>query len=171
MPGVPSAPTFASLSGSSRCEPGMSNSTQWVNVPPGASGSSTIKTKLWAAGWPSQRSGGALFSPSQVCLTGIASPSAKLGLLRVNATGVPPLCVCEADGPLAFDPQPARQAPISAIKAAKASSLYLALSIRQHQQHRLQLLPRQPAVRSAKLLLEPLGLVPPDRLIAARQDH
>src|SRR4051794_24284300 len=48
---------------------------------------------------------------------------------------------------------------------------YMFLSIWQRQQHRLQLLPRQPAVRSAELLLEPLRLVPPDRLIAARQDH
>ncbi len=56
----------------------MSYSTQWCQIPTGASGSSTIKTSETASGGmlPISKEG-EMFSPSQVYLLGISAPSAK----------------------------------------------------------------------------------------------
>src|SRR5262245_62171711 len=95
----------------------MSNSTQCVNVPPGASGSSAISAKLCAAGAPSQRSGGETSAPSQVYVAGIAAPSANAVLVSVKVTGAPPVVLASGAGAAgAAPPQPKRQ-PIAAMNA------------------------------------------------------
>jgi hypothetical protein len=64
---------------------GMSNSTQWVNVPLGASGSSIMRTKLRVSGgsWL-QCSSGEVSLASHIWLAGIGPPCRKAGQLSVN---------------------------------------------------------------------------------------
>jgi hypothetical protein len=58
--------------------------TQWIQVPPGASGSSHIKAILPLSDIDnldvSQSRGGEIFEPSQVYLGGMGSPSLNTGL-------------------------------------------------------------------------------------------
>lgn len=61
----------------------MLKTTQWVHVPRGASGSSTISTRLFVpSGIPSHCSGGEIFSPSQVYFDGIDSFSLNTWLVK-----------------------------------------------------------------------------------------
>lgn len=54
----------------------MFQTSQWIQALPGASGSSAIRTRLFAAlGKLSMRNGGFMFEPSQVYLAGIFPPS------------------------------------------------------------------------------------------------
>src|SRR5690349_11946279 len=79
---VPSISASTGMAASNpRAEAGRLYTTQCTQVPP-ASGSSMISTKLCVpAGGSVQVSWGEVFSPSQENETGIASPSAKAGLL------------------------------------------------------------------------------------------
>src|ERR671935_181963 len=57
--------------------------TQWTKVPPGASGSSTIRAyEAVFAGAPDQARGGEWFAPSQVNFDGMESLFLKAGLVR-----------------------------------------------------------------------------------------
>lgn len=61
-----------------------SYSTQWTNVPDGASGSSIRSaTARVAAGAPLHASGGEVLAPSQLNSAGIDAPSAKAVLVKV----------------------------------------------------------------------------------------
>src|SRR5436190_13876849 len=61
---------------------GMFQTTQCVNNPPGASGSSAIKTRLFASeGTPVICKGGLVSDPSHVNLDGISPPSWKVELV------------------------------------------------------------------------------------------
>jgi hypothetical protein len=63
---------------------GRLNTTQWVKVPLGASGSSMIRATLAAlAGTPVQVSGMGVLLPRQENLTGIIAPAANAGLRTV----------------------------------------------------------------------------------------
>ena len=58
---------------------------QWFHVPPGASGSSMIRAKLFVSGGsPDQRKGGEMSLPSHVNRLGIAAPSAKPSIVSWN---------------------------------------------------------------------------------------
>src|SRR5262249_19059977 len=60
--------------------------SQWVYVPLGASGSSTINTSdRVPSGGLLHVSGGEMFSPSDVYLAGIAAPFSNAGLLNWNS--------------------------------------------------------------------------------------
>jgi hypothetical protein len=68
----------------------MSHTTQWVYVPPGASGSSTISaTVAVPEGRPDQASGGEVPSPLQVYRAGIFVPAPN----AVLVTGIEPAAV------------------------------------------------------------------------------
>src|SRR6476660_5348142 len=68
----------------------MFHISQWVKLPPGASGSSTISTRLLASfGTPAVVSVGLTSLPSQVKPSGMFPPSLKSGLLSFIA------CSCE----------------------------------------------------------------------------
>jgi hypothetical protein len=59
--------------------------TQWKNVPPGASGSSTINAKVTVDfGAPFHASSGDRSAPLQVNSAGIAAPGAIAGLVKVR---------------------------------------------------------------------------------------
>src|SRR5437764_7506345 len=59
----------------------MRNSVQWVNVPPGASGSSSTSTSSAARpGTPDHASGGDFPAPAQVNCLGRRAPSRNAGL-------------------------------------------------------------------------------------------
>src|SRR4051812_34960688 len=65
------------------------HATQWVKVPWGASGSSTINTRLLAlAGIILTDKGGLIFFPSQVYCTGIVSLFLKAGLVTIKVAVV-----------------------------------------------------------------------------------
>src|ERR1017187_384578 len=67
----------------------MSYATQCTHEPPGASGSSTIKAKLFVSdGAPSQFNSGDASSRSHECLAGMGWLFRKLGLLNVNRATV-----------------------------------------------------------------------------------
>jgi hypothetical protein len=67
----------------------MSNKTQCVNVPPGASGSSIISAKLFVfAGAPLHFSCGETFSAEQVNFAGMFAPSVNAAVIRVNGAAV-----------------------------------------------------------------------------------
>src|SRR3990172_6494555 len=73
--------------------PGRSYRTQWLKVPTGASGSSIIRVKLFAAvGAPSHESGGERSAPSQVYGLGMVPPSLKAVLFIVKTITSPPFC-------------------------------------------------------------------------------
>src|SRR5262252_4073635 len=60
----------------------MFQTSQWVNKPPGASGSSTIKTRLFAPeGTPAICKGGLVSDPSHVNFDGMLAPSWKAELV------------------------------------------------------------------------------------------
>src|SRR5690606_5731829 len=64
-------------------------------------GSSTIITRLFAAsGIPAICSGGLIFSPSQVYLAGIKSPSAKAVLVMVRRSVMAVVAVTAIAGPI-----------------------------------------------------------------------
>ena len=70
---------------------GRSKRTQWVHVPTGASGSSTIIAKhCIPSGGAVHVSVGETSAPSQVNFVGIFSPFEKLGLEIANVIGRPP---------------------------------------------------------------------------------
>src|SRR5205085_9763509 len=63
----------------------MFQTSQWVQVRPGASGSSTIKARLFApAGTFSMRRGGLTLESSQVYFFGIFPPSANALLVTLS---------------------------------------------------------------------------------------
>ncbi len=73
------------------CEPGragrdIEGGPMAEKTPDGASGSSTISTRLWvASGTPDQFTGGEMSAPSQVNSDGIAPPSEKPGWRAAEA--------------------------------------------------------------------------------------
>src|SRR5919204_1151337 len=73
---------------------GMSSTTQCVNVPDGASGSSTTSARA-AASWgtPVQLSGGATLASSQVYRAGTGAPSSKAELVTVMVSGTSGSCL------------------------------------------------------------------------------
>src|SRR5436309_4391743 len=63
----------------------MPTSTQWTHVPTGASGSSTMRTRLFVpAGDAVHSSGGETSGPSPVYLAGIIAPAPKAGLVSAK---------------------------------------------------------------------------------------
>src|SRR5262249_48836912 len=77
---------LSTASGSPLRSGGIPTSTQCTQVPTGASGSSTIRTKLFVcAGAPVQSSAGERSGPSAVNRAGIASPLANAGLVIASA--------------------------------------------------------------------------------------
>src|SRR6476646_6263725 len=63
--------------------------SQWVNVPPGASGSSTTNARLAVpAGGPAHCSGGEWSPPSHVYIRGIACPAANAELISPRSVPV-----------------------------------------------------------------------------------
>src|SRR5262244_721375 len=94
---------------------GRLNTTQWVKVPLGASGSSMIRATLPApAGTPAQASGMGVLLPRQENLTGIFAPAANAGLRTVIAAAPDGAAVGVA-GPaagLAAVPDPADPPPV-----------------------------------------------------------
>jgi len=59
--------------------------SQWFHVPPGTSGSSMIRAKLFVSeGSPDQRRGGEMSLPSHVNRLGISVPSAKPSIVSLN---------------------------------------------------------------------------------------
>src|SRR5262249_45330552 len=93
---------------------GRLNTTQWVKVPLGASGSSMIMATLAApAGTPVQVSGMGLLLPRQENLTGIIAPAANAGL-RTLIAAAPDGAAVGVAGPapeLAVVPDPADPPP------------------------------------------------------------
>jgi|APSaa5957512493_1039668.scaffolds.fasta_scaffold65261_1 hypothetical protein len=69
---------FGWLAASERVAAGMLNTDQCLNIPDGASGSSTtMAIERVPAGTSDHLSGGDVFAPSQVNSTGISDPSSK----------------------------------------------------------------------------------------------
>jgi hypothetical protein len=90
----------ASLSERLLTEVGMSNSTQWVNVPLAASGSSMMRTKrpVFGGAWL-QFSAGKVSVVSHVWLAGIGPPCRKAGQINVLPfLPYPDLLVCASLG-------------------------------------------------------------------------
>src|SRR5437764_13852130 len=80
---------------------------QWVNVPPGASGSrTTMATAAALMGTPDQASGGDTLSPTHVYLSGIRVLVAKAGLVRLRVL---------VTGGLLFTLQPVSSVPTMAM--------------------------------------------------------
>src|SRR6266576_7200118 len=85
-PSKSSDSTLAMFSGSSETRAGRLYSTQWTQLPAGASGSSTMRAKPRVpAGAPLQVSAGDTSTPSHVYLAGMAAPSPNAALASVNA--------------------------------------------------------------------------------------
>src|SRR5436190_5688327 len=85
---------------SCRSPTGMLNSTQWVNVPRGASGSSQIRAKLFVrSGGSVHANGGGVSRPSPVYCFGMGWPSAKAVLVSFRLIArLPPLIDSHAGG-------------------------------------------------------------------------
>src|SRR5438309_8147377 len=83
----------------SRVVAGKFQTTQWINVPEGASGSSMIRAKLLVPGGGSvQESGGEVSAPSQVNSLGISPPFLNAVLCKANPMCLAPGCVWDATG-------------------------------------------------------------------------
>src|SRR3990170_2319321 len=130
LPWVPARPyagigTASIPSGKLSASALMSYSTQCVNVPPGASGSSMTSANAFvSAGGPLHDSGGETFSPSQVKRAGIASSLPNASLVTENTVASLPTGdgVVAAAGVLAGALSPPPQAARSVSHTPSANS-------------------------------------------------
>src|SRR5205823_7160951 len=106
-------------SGSTWSVRGRSYATQCTQLPDGASGSSTIKAKLWVLDGASiQESAGEMSEPWQENWAGIFPSASKAGLFSANPAGDARAARGRADGPAASERDPFAGAALARHQAA-----------------------------------------------------